>query len=159
MTVEELIAESTNCRDLRDFQQFHARHPEVLEFLLEAIKERTARGFTAYSCGNLWEYARWKLDIQKGPQDTFKLNDKLEPFYARAIVITHPEYNGMQEFRKAKADRVFGVQLEPVPKKRPKNYARRLQWADGTALTSLPPKKPASAVGTKPEEDTGTDAL
>ncbi len=156
-TIDELVAQSNNCPDLLEFHQFHAKHPEVLDFILEAIEARIKRGFTAYSCGNLWEYARWKLDIEKGPQDTFKLNDKLEPYYARAIVILHPEYNGMQEFRKAKADEVFGTQIEPAPKKRPKNYARKLQWADGTALHTLPPKKPAhKEKSTDIKKDLGT---
>jgi hypothetical protein len=151
-TIDELVANSKNTPDLRAFKQFHSCHPEVLDFLVEAIKTRIERGFTAYSCGNLWEYARWKLDIEKGPSDTFKLNDKLEPYYSRAIVILHPQYNGMQEFRRAKADDAFGTMIEPAPKKRPKNYARRLQWADGTSLVSLPPKKSSAKEGLPADE-------
>jgi hypothetical protein len=98
-TIEELVAHSKDCPELHNFHEFHSRHPEVLDFIVEAIEARLKRGFTAYSCGNLWEYARWKLDIEKGPSDTFKLNDRLEPYYSRAIVILHPKYNGMQEFR------------------------------------------------------------
>ena len=151
-TIEEIVANSKNCSVLREFHQFHRSHPEVLDFLVEAIEARIARGFTAYSCGSLWEYARWKLDIEKGPSDTYKLNDKLEPYYARAIVILHTEYNGMQEFRKAKADDVFGTRIEPAPKKRPKHYALKLQWADGTPLQSQPPKKPSSGVAVGDEK-------
>ena len=74
--------------------------------------------------------------MDKGPDDTFLMNDHALPFYARAITILHPEFNGRAEFRKAEADEIFGTQVEPIPKKRPKNYARRLQWADGTSLES-----------------------
>ncbi|HKH98308.1 MAG TPA: hypothetical protein VJ999_04305 [Candidatus Sulfotelmatobacter sp.] len=151
-TIEELVAHSKDCQELREFHQFHRNHPEVLDFLVEGIEARIRRGFTAYSCGSLWEYARWKLDIEKGPSDTYKLNDKLEPYYARAIVILHPQYNGMQEFRKAKADEVFRTRIEPAPKKRPKHYALRLQWADGTPLQEQPPKKPSSTVGMPADE-------
>jgi hypothetical protein len=62
------------------------------------------------------------------------MNDHAAPFYARAITILHPAFNGRCEFRKSRADSIFGTQIEPVPEKRPKNYARRLQWADGAAI-------------------------
>jgi hypothetical protein len=62
------------------------------------------------------------------------MNDHAAPFYARAITVLHPEFNGRAEFRTSKADAIFGLRIEPVPEKRPKNYARRLQWADGTAI-------------------------
>jgi len=62
------------------------------------------------------------------------MNDHAAPFYARAITILHPEFNGRAEFRKSRADVLFGTEVEPIPEKRPKNYARRLQWADGAPL-------------------------
>jgi hypothetical protein len=74
--------------------------------------------------------------MQRGPGETFLMNDHAAPFYARAITILHPEFNGRCEFRTSKADAIFGTRIEPAPDKRPKNYARRLQWADGTAIES-----------------------
>jgi len=41
-----------------------------------------------------------------------------------------------RELRRCLADDIFGTRIEPAPKKRPKHYARRLQWADGTPLES-----------------------
>jgi hypothetical protein len=131
--IDELVSRSNDCPELRDFHDFHRQHHEVLDFLVEEIQLRLER-FDAFSYHSLWEYARWKLEMEKGPQDTFLMNDHLTPFYARAITILHPEFNGHAEFRKSKADEIFGLRLEPVPKKRPKNYARRLQWADGRAI-------------------------
>ncbi len=72
--------------------------------------------------------------MERGPGDTFMMNDHAAPYYARAITILHPEFNGRAEIRKSRADRIFGLRLEPIPKNRPKNYARRLQWADGTPI-------------------------
>src|ERR1035441_3642195 len=132
--IDELVARSKRNRELRAFHKFHRRHPEVLDFLVQEIQLRIEHGFEAFSYHSLWQYARWKLEMEKGPGDTFLMNDHAAPFYARAITILHPEFNGRCEFRKSKADKIFGTQLEPVPEKRPKNYARRLQWADGTAL-------------------------
>jgi hypothetical protein len=132
--IDELVARSKNCRELRAFHEAHRQHPEVLDFLVEEIKLRLANGFKAFSYRSLWEYARWKIDMDRGPDDTFLMNDHALPFYARAITILHPELNGCAEFRKAKADSILGTRVEPIPDKRPKNYARRLQWEDGTAL-------------------------
>jgi hypothetical protein len=131
--IDELVARSQNHRELRAFHQLHKAHPEVLDFLVLEIRLRLDK-FDAFSYHSLWEYARWKLEMERGPDDTFLMNDHAAPFYARAITILHPEFNGHAEFRKSRADETFGLRIEPVPEKRPKNYARRLQWADGTAI-------------------------
>jgi hypothetical protein len=131
--IDELVARSQDDRELRAFHQFHKAHPEVLDFLVHEIRLRLDR-FDAFSYHSLWQYARWKLELEKGPGDTFLMNDHAAPFYARAITVLHPEFNGRAEFRTSKADAIFGLRIEPVPEKRPKNYARRLQWADGTAI-------------------------
>lgn len=132
--IDELVARSKKNRELRAFHRFHKKHPEVWDFLVHEIRLRIAHGFTAFSYHSLWEYARWKLEMQKGPNETFRMNDHSAPFYARAITILHPEFNGLAEFRKSIADTVFGTCLEPIPDKRPKNYARHLQWEGGTPL-------------------------
>lgn len=131
--IDELVARSKDCRELRDFHGFHNRHPEVLDFLVREIQLRL-ESFDAFSYHSLWEYARWKLEMEKGPSDTFLMNDHAAPLYARAITILHPEFNGRAEFRESKADSIFGSRIEPLPEKLRKNYARRLQWADGTAI-------------------------
>jgi hypothetical protein len=132
--IDELVSRSKNHAELRAFHQFHKAHPEVLDFLVQEIQLRIDHGFTAFSYHSLWEYARWKLEMQLGPGVTFLMNDHAAPFYARAITILHPAFNGRAEFRKTTADAVFGTDVEPIPEKRPKNYARRLQWADGTPI-------------------------
>ena len=132
--IDELVARSKDHRELRAFYRFHKLHPEVLDFLVLEIQLRIEHGFSAFSYHSLWQYARWKLEMEKGPGDTFLMNDHAAPFYARAITILHPEFNGRCEFRKSKADEIFGTRIEPAPDKRPKNYARRLRWASGTAI-------------------------
>jgi hypothetical protein len=132
--IDELVARSKDHPELRAFHEFHKRHPEVLDFLVEEIRLRIEHGFGAFSYHSLWEYARWKLEMEKGPGATFLMNDHAAPFYARAITVLHPEFNGRAEFRVCRADKILGLRIEPVPDKRPKNYARRLQWADGTTI-------------------------
>lgn len=131
--IDELVARSKDHRELRAFHEFHRKHPEVLDFLVQEIRLRLER-FSAFSYHSLWQYARWKLEMEKGPGDTFLMNDHAAPFYARAVTILHPEFNGRCEFRVSKADGIFGTEIEPIPDERPKNYARRLQWADGTTI-------------------------
>jgi hypothetical protein len=131
--IDELVSRSQSCRELRNFHDAHKKHPELLDFLVREIQLRIDAGYAAFSYHSLWQYARWKLEMEKGP-GTFLMNDHDAPYYGRAITILHPEFNGRAEFREAKADEIFGLRIEPVPDKRPKNYARRLQWADGTAL-------------------------
>ena len=153
--IDELVARSKNHRELRAFHKFHKKHPEVLDFLVQEIQLRIDHRFAAFSYHSLWEYARWKLEMQIGPAETFLMNDHAVPFYARAITILHPEFNGRAEFRKSKADAIFGTRIEPIPDKRPKNYARRLQWADGTAIEDgwrpTMPHAPNHAAGLKPD--------
>lgn len=132
--IDELVARSNDHRELTAFHAFHKKHPEVLDFLVQEIQLRIEHGFGAFSYHSLWQYCRWKLEMEKGPGDTFLMNDHAAPFYARAITILHPAFNGLAEFRKSKADEIFGTRIEPIPEERPENYARRLEWADGTAL-------------------------
>jgi hypothetical protein len=132
--IDELVARSKDHRELRAFHAFHRAHPEVLDFLVAEIRLRILRGFTAFSFHSLWEYARWKLEMESGPGDTYLLNDHAVPFYARAITVLHPEFNGRAELRKSRADEVFGTEAEPHKGKHPTGYARRLRWADGTTL-------------------------
>jgi hypothetical protein len=131
--IDELVARSNQHPELQTFHEFHRANPHVLDFLVHEIQLRIDSGFDAFSFGSLWDYARWKLQVARR-QTTFQMNDHMMPFYARAIVILHPEFNGRAEFRGTLADEVYGLRLEPAPKKRPKNYARRLQWTDGTPL-------------------------
>lgn len=131
--IDELVARSKPHRELRAFHEFHRAHPEVLAFLIQEIELRLLR-FRAFSYHSLWEYCRWKLEMEREPGETFLMNDHAVPFYARAIAILRPELNGRAEMRTSKADEIFDVELEPVPDKRPKHYARRLRWADGTPL-------------------------
>lgn len=132
--IDELVARSKPHHELARFHRFHQEHPEVLDFLVSEIRLRIEQGFQAFSFASLWHYCRWKLEMKTGPSTTFLMNDHATPYYARAITILHPEFNGRAEFRGSTPDKVFGTELEPLPKKRPKGYARRLRWADGKPL-------------------------
>ena len=131
--IDELVARSQDHAELRAFYRFHKAHPEVFDFLVSEIQLRIDNGFPAFSHRSLWEYARWKLEMERGPGDTFLMNDHAGILYARAITILYPEFNGRAEFRVARADEIFGTQIEPMHPDH-KRYARRLEWAGGTPL-------------------------
>jgi hypothetical protein len=133
--IDELVARSNDCPELRAFHEFHQAHPEVLDFFVVEIRVRIENGFDTFSYHSLWEYARWKLELQAGPGRTFLMNDHAAPLYARAITILHPEFNGRAEFRKSAADDIFGTRIDPSTL-HPESYARKLRWANGTALES-----------------------
>jgi hypothetical protein len=65
--ISELVSRSKDHRELRAFHEFHKTHPEVLDFLVQEIQLRIDHGFTAFSYHSLWQYARWKLEMQNGP--------------------------------------------------------------------------------------------
>ena len=131
--VDELVARSLDHPELRKFHTFHRRHPEVVDFLVTEIQLLIDHGREAFSFGSLWEYGRWTLEKKAAPGESFAMNDHLSPYFARTIVILHPDFNGRAEFRESTADRVFGTRVEP-PSDDHKGRRRRLQWADGTPL-------------------------
>lgn len=130
--IEELCARSKLHPELTKFLAFHRDNPGVLDFLVTEIRLRLKKGFGAFSIHSLMSYSRWKLEIQRGPGETFLLNDHLGAWYGRAILILHPEFNGRCECRGLTENEVFGVRLED--KKHSNFYARRLVWLDGAAL-------------------------
>jgi hypothetical protein len=150
--IYELCARSKDHPELRKFHAFHKRNPFVLDFLVTEARLRLERGFRAFSYSDLCSYARWKLSMERGPGDTFTLNDHLCPYLGRAMVVLFPELNGHCRFRQSTADEVFGTVLEDKPSDR---YGSRLRWADGTALEHgwrpTVPHVPAIPTNLKPD--------
>jgi hypothetical protein len=131
--IDELVARSQDCPELRKFHAFHKKHPEILDFIVEEIFLRIDRGSSEFSFNSLWNYARWQVECERGQGGaTFSMNDHYVPFYGRGIVILHSEFNGLAEFRPSVADQAFGIEI--APQKRPEDYARRLRWSDGKVI-------------------------
>jgi hypothetical protein len=102
------------------------------------IELRRSKGFDPFSFASLWHYARWKIQLGGGPSETYEMNDHMTPMYGRAILILHPQLNGLAELRARKdggrclADQIFGTKV--AEDKLPGDYGRRLVWEDGTPL-------------------------
>jgi hypothetical protein len=129
--IDEIVVRCKPDRELKTFYAFHRENPEVLAFLIEEIEARMRAGQKSFSFASLWHYCRWKVDIGRGLR-TFKMNDHLTPYYARAIVILRPDFNGWAELRHGRVNAVFALVVED--EKRPEFYARRVTWEDGTPL-------------------------
>lgn len=122
---------------LRRVHRFHKANRQVLDFLIQELREVRESGWSKTSLGNLWHHARWVLTQKhRAPGETFVMSNNLFPHYARIIIILHPEFNGFYEMAKAKADGDLGTMLEPGAKSRERGYIRRLLWADGTPIES-----------------------
>jgi hypothetical protein len=131
--IDERVARSKDHKELRAFHAFHRANPQILDFLVTEIRLRIDAGFGEFSIASLWHYCRWKLQLRTGPSTTYAMNDHLGPLYGRAIAILHTDLNGRAEMRSpCIADEIFGTRVGND--KRPGDYARRLEWADGTAL-------------------------
>jgi len=120
---------------LKRVWRFHEAKPEVLDFLVQELREVRANGWTRTSVGSLWHHARWVLTQQlRAPGETYVMTNNYFPWYERIIVILHPEFNGFFEMAKSRADEDFGTMLEPVSSDRESGYIRRLIWRDGKEI-------------------------
>jgi hypothetical protein len=120
---------------LRRVHNFHQTNPQVLDFLVEELREVRASGWERTSLGSLWHHARWVLTQKySAPGETFVMSNNLFPHYSRIIVILHPDLNGFYGMAKSGADLDLGTMLEPFSNAHPKKYVRRLLWADGKSI-------------------------
>jgi hypothetical protein len=117
---------------LRRVRRFHKANPQVLDFLIQELREVRESGWLKISLGSLWHHARWVLTQKyRTPGETFAMSNNLFPCYERIIIILHPEFNGFYEMAKSQADADLGTMLEPVSTP---GKVRRLLWADGTPI-------------------------
>ncbi len=117
---------------LKRVQQFHKANPQVLDFLVLELRAARDSGRTRTSLHNLWHYARWSLTKKNlAPGEIFELPNNLCPYFARIIVILHPECNGFFAMAPSQADADLGTAFDPRVEP---GCIRRLMWADGTAL-------------------------
>jgi len=116
------------------FYRFHRRNPQVLDFLVLELRNVRDCDWVSASVHSLWEHGRWVLRKHRVPGEQFEMDNKIAPYYARVIVLLHPEFNGFFEMRKSQANADLGVMLESVSKRKRPGHLRRLLWADGTEI-------------------------
>jgi hypothetical protein len=176
-TIEQLIqrANPTTPDDLstfREFVQHFHQNPELPPFLLRQFK-RMRRKFGRVVFDWAWNAAQLELDtltpqrskatladigeVSRDDEDadqevSLVLPAALKSFYCRALLVTHPEFNGLLKVKYTAADRVFGLMLPP--RKQPGDHGRRLLWEDGTPI-----KRQRKAQQRKPVQSVPISAL
>jgi hypothetical protein len=126
---------------LKRLQRFHSANGDVLDLIVTELYDVRAMGWRAASVKSIWEYARWVLTKERATGEPYEMNDVFQSYYARIIVILHPDLNGFFEMREPNKperkergpDAELGTKLEPVRVR--KDYGRRLLWADGTSIS------------------------
>jgi hypothetical protein len=122
---------------LRRVHGFHKANPQVLDFLVQELREVRESGWPKTSLGSLWHHARWVLTQKyRAPGETFVMSNNFFPHYERIIIILHPEFNHFYEMATSKADADLGTMLQRVSKTAEAGHIRRLLWADGAPIES-----------------------
>lgn len=171
-TIDTLIqrANPTTPEDESTFHVFvqHVRNnPELPPFLLRQFK-RMRRKFGRVVFDWAWNAAQLELDTLTPQRSMATLADigevdrededadqevslvlpaALKSFYCRAMLVCHPEFNGLLKVKYTAADRVFGLMLPP--RKQRGDHGRRLLWEDGTPIKrqrKAQPRKPVQSV-------------
>lgn len=91
------------------FEEFHKANPHVYQTLVWLAREwvhRTDR--TKVGIAALWERMRWELAIQTTTK-TPRLNNNYKAYYARLIMQTEPDLEGLFDVRRSAADQVLDV--------------------------------------------------
>ena len=170
--MEQLIqrANPTTPEDESTFHVFvqHVHsNPELPPFLLRQFK-RMRRKFGRVVFDWAWNAAQLELDTLTPQRSMATLADigevdrededadqevslvlpaALKSFYCRAMLVCHPEFNGLLKVKYTAADRVFGLTLPP--RKQRGDHGRRLLWEDGTPIKrqrKVQPRKPVQSV-------------
>jgi hypothetical protein len=81
------------------FERFNDANPRVYYLLREMALRLRRAGWKHYSIRTLWEALRWRRDVEKLPEEGYKLNDHYPPFYARRLMAMEPELAGFFEIR------------------------------------------------------------
>src|SRR5271168_4665184 len=101
-------------RMMSRFYRFHRHNRGLLNFLLQELVTLRANQWPTTSFEMLWHHARWVLTYLKPvPGETFSVCQNLMPHYSRAALILFPEFNRFYRLKLSKADKDFGVAIEP----------------------------------------------
>lgn len=86
-----------------DFKKYDSENPHIWNEFVKYAKQAKARGFKNYSVNGIFEIIRWHTAVSGN--DTFKINDRYRPDYARKMMETYPAFAGFFRVRQLKAKR------------------------------------------------------
>jgi len=86
------------------FEAFHAVNPRVYVTLVRLAREWVSRtGSHKLGIATLYERTRWEIAIKTSDPD-YKLNNDFKAYYARLIMFSEPDLNGLFDLRSSQAD-------------------------------------------------------
>ena len=83
------------------FKTFHAEHPELLDLYSRFAREARRSGRKGFGMKAIAERVRWNLNVEQvgTADDLFMVNNNYLSAYARLLMLTYPELEGMFELR------------------------------------------------------------
>lgn len=84
----------------RAFWQFHEGNPHVYARLAALARELVGRGRRRIGIGMLFEVLRWHHMSTVGDADGFKLNNNYRALYARLLMASEPDLDGVFALRR-----------------------------------------------------------
>jgi hypothetical protein len=93
------------------FEQFHSANRHVAEALRDLAFDWLNQGKAKCSITLLYNVVRWKMSLEVDGDGEFQLNDHYQAFYARALMIKHPELSGMFNLRSAPEADAYAARL------------------------------------------------
>lgn len=94
-----LFNEKTESR----FREYHEANPEVYAWFKKFAFQKIRNGAKHVGAKAIFERIRFDSPVM-ATGDPFKINNIFTPYYARLFMRDYPQYSGIFETRKAKAD-------------------------------------------------------
>lgn len=79
--------------------RFHLAHPEVYRALVALAREALHAGAERIGIGMIYEVVRWQHFMRPDPDERFKLNNTYRSRYARLIMATEVDLDGIFDTR------------------------------------------------------------
>ena len=102
-TIKRAVDKSAGVTAKERFDEFHERHPEVYEALHGMVVTALQRGRTKLGINMLIEVVRWERMVSTDDAEDFKINNNYAPHYARLLMDSTPEFEGVFETRTMRA--------------------------------------------------------
>lgn len=87
-----MIAFSETTSRYHRWKDFHNNNPQVYDlFVRFARQARDRERRQRFGARMIWERLRWYTQIETNDATAFKLNDHYPPYYARLLMLEHPD--------------------------------------------------------------------
>ncbi len=93
------------------FCRFHEENPHVYERLRDMALKMLRNGHNIWGIRSMFVVLRFQADIET-TGDSFKINERFAPWYARLLMRSEPELRGFFSLKKAEADIAFAERYE-----------------------------------------------